>query len=401
MTRANTRMAWCVAFLLCATAAEAAPSITLSKRIGPPTTKILISGRGFQPNVGVDIYFDTKDEALVVTNNEGEFHKAVIHAPRSAHPGKHWVTALERNNDQGDQELFVVNTNWDQFHFDANGTRLNPYENVLNDKTVGNLNLKWRYTTNLWVVSSPVVADGVLYVGSGDFNVYALDARNGVKLWNYPTGDFVVASPAVANRVVYVGSEDSNFYALKTSNGEKLWSYATGQVSSPAVVANGVVYVGAGGGAFALDAATGSLIWNYPTGVSPDYLSNVVAGVIYVGSYNGDIYALDASSGALLWSTYVPVAILAPPTVANGILFVGGQNINQNMYALDASTGATLWSSHRCQETMQVTPAVANGVVYVGCDDGYVYALNPLTGAPLWSYFTAKNTTPTPVVRVC
>ena len=54
----------------------ATPSITLSKKNGPPTTKILVSGCGFESNVGVDIFFDTKDEALVVTNSKGEFHNA-------------------------------------------------------------------------------------------------------------------------------------------------------------------------------------------------------------------------------------------------------------------------------------------------------------------------------------
>ena len=48
--------------LLCGIA-SAAPSIILSKKSGPPTSKILVSGRGFEPNVGVDIYFDTKDKA--------------------------------------------------------------------------------------------------------------------------------------------------------------------------------------------------------------------------------------------------------------------------------------------------------------------------------------------------
>jgi hypothetical protein len=70
------------ACLLLGGMASAAPSITLSKKSGPPTSKILVSGRGFEPNVGVDIFFDTKDKALVVTNGEGEFRDAEIFAPR-------------------------------------------------------------------------------------------------------------------------------------------------------------------------------------------------------------------------------------------------------------------------------------------------------------------------------
>jgi len=118
--------------------ASAAPSITLSKKTGPPTSRILVSGRGFAPNVGVDIYFDTKDEALIVTNGQGKFEKAKIQALRSALPGQHWVTALERNNEKGAQEPFLVQSDWTQFHR-QDMMRLNPYENVLSPSTVSNL----------------------------------------------------------------------------------------------------------------------------------------------------------------------------------------------------------------------------------------------------------------------
>jgi outer membrane protein assembly factor BamB len=87
--------------------------------------------------------------------------------------------------------------------------------------------------------------NGVVYVGSSDDHLYAINASNGLGLWQFTTGGFVDSSPAVANGVVYVGSDDTNVYALDAINGARLWSYATGYAveSSPAVV-NGVVYVG-------------------------------------------------------------------------------------------------------------------------------------------------------------
>src|ERR1700680_39001 len=89
----NRRAFLFIACVLLSGMASAAPSITLSQSSGPPTSRILISGRGFEPNVGVDIFFDTKDKALVVANGKGEFHDAGIYAPRSAPPGQHWVHA--------------------------------------------------------------------------------------------------------------------------------------------------------------------------------------------------------------------------------------------------------------------------------------------------------------------
>src|SRR5208283_5840006 len=85
----------------------------------------------------------------------------------------------------------------------------------------------------------------IVYVGSGDNKVYALDASNGKVIWNYTTGGEVASSPAVADGIVYVGSYDGKVYALNAMTGAFIWSYATGEmvVSSPAI-ANNIVYVG-------------------------------------------------------------------------------------------------------------------------------------------------------------
>jgi len=146
----------------------------------------------------------------------------------------------------GQRATSQVCTGWSEFHR-PNMTRFNPCEKVLNAGNVGNLALKWSYTTG-GGDSSPAVANGVVSVGSFDGNVYALNASTGAELWSYATGSWVYSSTAVANGVVYVGS-DANVSALNASTGTLLWSYGTGGYvwSSPAV-ANGVVYVASGDG---------------------------------------------------------------------------------------------------------------------------------------------------------
>jgi outer membrane protein assembly factor BamB len=79
--------------------------------------------------------------------------------------------------------------------------------------------LKWRFLTGGRVVSSPVFHDGVLFVGSDDGSVYALDATSGKRRWRYATAGPVASTPAVAGGLVYFMSYDGKFYAVEAASG--------------------------------------------------------------------------------------------------------------------------------------------------------------------------------------
>ena len=79
--------------------------------------------------------------------------------------------------------------------------------------------LLWRHKTDGYVLSSPAVVSGVVYVGSYDNYIYALDAETGALLWSTQTGNRVFSSPAVADGVVYVSSRDHDVYALDAATG--------------------------------------------------------------------------------------------------------------------------------------------------------------------------------------
>ena len=119
----------------------------------------------------------------------------------------------------------------------------------------------WNYTTGRETRSSPAVAYGQVFIGTGfDGEVVALNASTGAKIWNYTTGYGVNSSPAVAGDVVYIGSDDGNLYALNAFTGTKLWSFRIQPLldehgldrhlyASPAI-ANGVIYMGSTDGMF-------------------------------------------------------------------------------------------------------------------------------------------------------
>jgi outer membrane protein assembly factor BamB len=264
-----------------------------------------------------------------------------------------------------------------------------------NDNKVYALNaatgaLLWSYTTGHWVSSSPAVSSGIVYVGSFDNKVYALNAATGVLLWSYTTGDIVRSSPAVSDGVVYVGSYDNKVYALNAATGVLLWSYTTGDIvrSSPAI-SGGIVYVGSyDNKVYALNAATGALLWSYTTGSTVDSSPAISGGIVYVGSFDNKVYALNAATGVLLWSYTTGGSVTSSPAVSDGIVYVG--SYDNKVYALNAVTGALLWS-YTTGDIVGSSPAIANGVVYVGSNDNKVYALNAATGTLLWSYTTSHG----------
>jgi PKD repeat protein len=95
------------------------------------------------------------------------------------------------------------------------------------------------------------------------------------------------------------------------------------------------------------------------------------------------------------WSTYTNGAVTSSPAVVDGVVYVGS-NDNQ-VYAFNAGTGAKLWSTYTNGEVTS-SPAVVDGVVYIGSKDRHVYALNAVNGTKIWSTYTNDEVTSSPAV---
>jgi eukaryotic-like serine/threonine-protein kinase len=89
-----------------------------------------------------------------------------------------------------------------------------PSNIIMYPANVPELRLYWIFASGDAITSSPVVADGVVYIGSRDHNVYALAARTGEELWSYKTGGNIISSPAIVDGIVYIGSDDGSLYAF-------------------------------------------------------------------------------------------------------------------------------------------------------------------------------------------
>ncbi|MFD1539581.1 caspase, EACC1-associated type [Nonomuraea guangzhouensis] len=255
----------------------------------------------------------------------------------------------------------------------------------------------WTYTTGDFIISSPTVADGIVYIGSSDHKVYALDAATGRVGWTYTTGGHVYSGPAVAEGMVYVGSRDKKVHALDAATGRARWTHATkGEVNSNPAVAGGMVYVGSRDGkVYALDAATGRARWTRPTGGAILSSPAVADGIVYIGSDDDKLYALDSATGRVRWTYTTGGAVDSNPAVAGGMVYVGSGD--GKVYALNATTGRVRWT-YTTGAAVLSSPAEAKGVVYVGSTDGKVYALDATTGRVHWTYTTGEKIDARPAV---
>lgn len=216
----------------------------------------------------------------------------------------------------------------------------------------------WRYQ-GVSSESSVLLVGHLLYFGSWDHRVYALDVRTHKVAWTYTTDAEVNSSPAYSNGTIYIGTDGGSVYALGALRGRLRWRSGGGSeyfYATPAV-AYGRVYIGnTDGTMFAFGARTGHLLWAQPAGTYVYTPAAVWNRTVYVGSYDGNFRAFDAATGALRWKFSAASSIHGAPSVIDGIVYFStcgmcghagsryaklGANVT---YGLDARTGREVWS---------------------------------------------------------
>jgi outer membrane protein assembly factor BamB len=320
------------------------------------------------------------------------------------------------------------------------------YRGALNHTGTGNTtpasgtDPTWTYTTGGSVQSSPAVANGCVYVGSGDDYVYCLNATTGAMVWEYTTSGYVESSPAVAGGCVYVGSDDDYVYCLNQTTGHMIWHYKThGPVTSSPVVINGYVYVGSyDHGVYGLYVVNGSMAWNCTTGDRVESSPGLVFNSVCVGSDDHYLYFLDPTTGAIdqsvstsnevsssathfasnvyvgsqdgnlyefryptvnpyVWKFNTGGAITTSPALSSVRLYVG--NFAGELYCIDAGYGTEYWSVN-LGSPITSSAAVGGGHVYVGTQEASntLFCLDATTGSITWSYKTGLDVTSSPAI---
>ncbi len=256
----------------------------------------------------------------------------------------------------------------------------------------------WRYPTDqpldAQFRTTPAVANGIIYVGATDGNLYALSATTGKYLWSFRAQGAILSPPTVVDDVVYFGSADGRVYAINAKTGEPIWrgGFRTlDAVNGAVAVADDVVYfISADQTLYAAAAATGLLLWRQRLTGTLYALSPVVADRnLYVVASNV-LYVLQARSGRQLWARTLPDDIVTEPVAGNGMLYVLTRD--GRVWAFD-NTGKLLWNTKEPVFTNQVLapPTLAGNVLIIGTARGGIFALDASNGSILWKYLLQSS----------
>jgi len=221
------------------------------------------------------------------------------------------------------------------------------------------------------------VVGGNVVLCSSTGPLAAYNVATGKQGRTYGSQDQFYQAVGAAAEAIYAVDESGTLHAFSAGTGALLWNTAVvadGGVPSTSVVAGGGdVYVGTTSGTlYCADAATGHLKWSYATGNELEAAPAVTNDMVYLTDTGGNLYAITAASGKLAWR-HPSAPGLAGPAAANGKVYVSTGTAVQE---LDGTSGDAGWSySPPNVGAFASTPAVAGGLVFIGCTDDSLYAL--------------------------
>lgn len=327
------------------------------------------------------------------------------------------------------KSLYFDSGDWRMFHKDValTGVTAAPLSN--------NLTKKWRVDlagdlgdTSQILWSSPVVANGVVYVGVNNLNgtLYAVNASTGAVITSRNLGSPIYGTPCVSGGSVYVCTKQTSgltgsgvLYVLNGSSLSTEWTYSCPTLlrefwGSPTVCpASNAVYVGAHfyPGIRTVDLDTHLDRANSPatTAYAPDFVTpalDTALGRVYVSDYSCYLTAARMDTGAWVWEWGVDehTPMYASPVVYDGYIFVGADN-GYVYRRKDNGSGSSQLSPYGPAEGMvRSTPAAWDGNIYFGSatstGGGHLYCVDATLSSPLspWSVSLGSPVTSSPAI---
>ena len=245
------------------------------------------------------------------------------------------------------------------------------------------------------IVGGFAFSKGSIYFASSDGNVYALEAKGLFEKWEKPfeTGDKIWATPAIDGDILYIGSFDKKLYALNANDGKEKWQFDTeGAIVSTPLIYDGAVYFGSFDRYFyALNVSDGGLKWKFMADNWFWAKPVIHNGVVYVSNLDGKVYALDAESGdnpdwfdlgSPISSTPVLVGNLLIVATEEGKIYSINTSNNQQNLLVDLKKDET--ADEKRKKKVTASLAADKGIVYIHTAEDVLYALNVETRLDVW-----------------
>ncbi|MGA7924224.1 MAG: PQQ-binding-like beta-propeller repeat protein, partial [Thermoplasmata archaeon] len=370
------------------------PHFEASATYVAPGGTLTLNGGGFGKSVAVHVTLDDRLLTTITSSSTGQLPPTTVTIPSNASFG---LSTLVATNLEGQNSTFAITiaNSWDQLGYGPGRIASEPNDLVYNYLIFPGGNnwekLAWHFEPGSGAAfnSSPVVVNGVAYVGDSLGQLFALDIHNGGLIWTYTlaSGAAIDGTPAVDAQLglVFFGASDGTLDAVHVSTGNLAWSDSIGgNVRAPAF-SGGEIYVTSSSGAVeAIVESTGAVTWTHPLSAmggaaAVDLTGNFVA----VGEAGGDVLGLNAATGATLWTYATGGSISSTPVVSTGRVFVGSSN--DRVSALSETTGKLDWSfttSGAVEDSGSISGNRSGGVtaLFIGSEGGYLYGLNAATG---------------------
>jgi outer membrane protein assembly factor BamB len=290
------------------------------------------------------------------------------------------------------------------------------------------------------VDNTPLVHNGLIYFGSLNRNVYALDIRTGEEVWKFRTrGSVAISSPSLYKNSIIISSYDHNVYRIDLSTGCMIWKFRTNkEIMSTGIIEGGVYYfTGIDQFLYAINCEDGSLVWKYKASRPNISTPTVHETKVFFGSSDRNLYCIDRLRGTLVWKLETEEEILndRPFTIIDDILYFG--TMGSVLRAVDVRTGKGLWKLETGEygivcgsvalNDLLIQPTLGGNIfaikakerkvawkisnnypyaspvtdgerIYLGSEDHNLYCLNKF-GKVLWKFKTEAPIWGCPVIR--
>jgi outer membrane protein assembly factor BamB len=304
-------------------------------------------------------------------------------------------TAISKNNSGSRKRRAEPTADWPLF-------RGNPLQTgVASSSLPDDLEIRWKVRTKGAIEGGAAIVKGIVYIGSQDENLYAIDLATGKEKWKYHAAPFR-AAPSVRDGFVYVGDLDGMFHCVDAEKGTKRWTFETGaEINSGANFARGAVVFGSGDETlYCLNADNGKKIWDFKVAGGPVLGSPAVVGDrTFVAGCDSALHVIDTAKGTEIAAVDIGGQVGATAAVRGDQLYLGTIATNQ-VLSIDWKKAEVVWKweAARRQQPYYASVAVTDKLVIAASRDKMVHALDREKGKEVWSFATEDRIESSPVV---